>query len=94
MRARGVTVRSRATDVACSVCLSVCLSVRLCVYLCLCQHVSLLDITVRPTKTDEPIEIDDMPFELWTRMGPRNHVLDGGANTSRGSNLGGGLFPH
>ena len=26
-------------------------------------------------KTAEPIE---MPFRLWARMGPRNHVLDGG----------------
>jgi len=26
-------------------------------------------------KTAEPIE---MPFGLWTRMGPRNYVLDGG----------------
>jgi len=26
-------------------------------------------------KTAEPIE---MPFGLWARMGPRNHVLDGG----------------
>jgi len=28
-----------------------------------------------PAKTAEPIE---MPFEVWTRVGPRNHVLDGG----------------
>ena len=27
-----------------------------------------------PAKTAEPIE---MPFGLWTRVGPRNHVLDG-----------------
>jgi len=26
----------------------------------------------------EPIE---MPFALWTRMGPRKHVLDGGPDT-------------
>ena len=26
-------------------------------------------------KTAEPIE---MPFGFWARMGPRNHVLDGG----------------
>jgi len=30
---------------------------------------------VGPAKMAEPIE---MPFGLWTRMGPRNHVLDGG----------------
>jgi len=29
---------------------------------------------VSPTKTAEPIE---MPFGLWTRMGPRKHVLHG-----------------
>jgi len=27
-----------------------------------------------PAKTAEPIE---MPFGMWTRVGPRNHVLDG-----------------
>jgi len=27
-----------------------------------------------PAKTAEPIE---MPFGLWTRVGQRNHVLDG-----------------
>ena len=30
-----------------------------------------------PAKTDEPIEI---PFGLWTRVGPMNHVLDSGAD--------------
>jgi len=29
---------------------------------------------VSPAKTAEPIE---MPFGLWARVGPRNHVLDG-----------------
>jgi len=28
-------------------------------------------------KTAEPI---DMPFEMWTQVGPRKHVLDGGAH--------------
>jgi len=28
-----------------------------------------------PAKTAEPIE---MPFGLYTRVGPRNHALDGG----------------
>ena len=28
-----------------------------------------------PAKTDEPIE---MPFGLWSRVGPRNHTLGGG----------------
>jgi len=30
---------------------------------------------VGPAKTAEPI---DIPFGLWTRIGSRNHVLDGG----------------
>jgi len=45
----------------------VCLSVGLSV----CLSVTIAS----PTKTVEPIE---MPFGLWTRVGPRNHVLDGG----------------
>jgi len=32
---------------------------------------------VSPAKTAEPIE---MPFGLWTRVGPRSHVSDGGAD--------------
>jgi len=32
-------------------------------------------------KTAEPIE---MPFGLWARMGPRNHVLDGGSDLPMG----------
>ena len=36
-----------------------------------CRSVTI----VSPAKTAEPIE---MPFRLWTRVGPRNHVLDGG----------------
>ena len=31
-------------------------------------------------KTAEPME---MPFSLWARKGPRNHVLDGGQDHSR-----------
>jgi len=33
------------------------------------------DIAVICAKTAEPIE---MPFGLWARIGPRNHVLHGG----------------
>jgi len=40
---------------------------------CLC--VCLLIAFVSPTKTVKPIE---MPFAWVTRVGPRNHVLDGG----------------
>ena len=36
--------------------------------------VFLLVIFVSPAKTAEPIE---MPFVGWTRVGPRNHLLDG-----------------
>jgi len=32
--------------------------------------------SVQHRRTAKPIEI---PFRLWTRVGPRNHVLDGGA---------------
>jgi len=35
-----------------------------------------------PCKTAQPIEI---PFGLRTRMGPRNHVLDGGPDPPMGS---------
>jgi len=37
--------------------------------------VGLYVTIVSPAKTAEPIE---MPFKLWTRLGPRNHVLDEG----------------
>ena len=39
-----------------------------------CVSVGLSVTIVSPAKTAEPIE---MPFGLWTRIGPRNHVLDG-----------------
>ena len=58
-------MRLIVTDVQCSVCLSVCTSA------CLC--VCLLVITVSPTKAADPIEV---PFKAWTRVDPRNHVLD------------------
>jgi len=35
-----------------------------------CRSVTL----VNPAQMAEPIE---MPFGLWTRVGPRKHVLDG-----------------
>ena len=43
--------------------------------LCVC----LLDITMSCAKTSEPIE---MPFGVWTRVGPRNHVQAGDARES------------
>jgi len=42
---------------------------------CLCLSIGLSVTLVSPAKTAESIE---MPFELRTRVGPRNHVLDGG----------------
>jgi len=41
----------------------------------LCRSVSLSVTIVSPAKTAEPIE---MPFRLWTRVGPTKHVLDWG----------------
>ena len=41
--------------------------------------VGLSDTIVSPAKTAEPIE---MPFWVWTRVGPVNHVLDGGTDSS------------
>jgi len=40
-----------------------------------CRSVCLSVTFVRRAKTAEPIE---MPFALWTLVGPRNHILDGG----------------
>jgi len=40
-----------------------------------CRSVCLSVTFVSPAKTAEPIEI---LFRLRTRVGPRNHVLDGG----------------
>ena len=39
-----------------------------------CLSVGLSITIVEPAKTAEPIEL---PFEMWTWVGPRNHVLDG-----------------
>jgi len=66
-------MRPVVTDrVAWSVGLSVCLS---------CLSVGLSVTLVSPAKTAEPIE---MPFGLWTLVGPRNHVLDGGPDPPMG----------
>jgi len=43
----------------------------------LCLSVGLSVMTVSTVKTAELIE---MPFGMWTRVGPRKHVLDGGAH--------------
>jgi len=50
--------------------------------LCVC----LLDTTVSPTRTDEPIE-------LWTRLGSRNHKVGWGTDPpGKGAIL--GVIPH
>ena len=41
-----------------------------------CPNISY-ESAVSCAKTAEPIE---MRFRLWTRMGPRKHVLDGGSD--------------
>jgi len=55
-------------------CLPVCLSVWLSVCMPPCLSACLLDTTVSPAKTDDPIE---MPVGAWTRTGARNHTLGG-----------------
>ena len=43
---------------------------------CLSVCVSVCDVTMRyPAKTAGPIE---MPFSMWSAIGPSNHVLHGG----------------
>jgi len=44
-----------------------------------CQSVCPSVTIVSHTKTAEPIE---MLLKLWTRIGPRKHVLDGGPDPS------------
>jgi len=43
------------------------------VYLSVCLSVTI----VSPAKTTQPIE---MSFAMWTRVGPRQHALDGGTH--------------
>jgi len=42
---------------------------------CFCLSVRWSVATLSPAKTAEPME---MPFRMWTRVGPVNHVLDEG----------------
>ena len=44
----------------------------------------LSDISISCPKTDEPIE---MIFGVWTRVGPRNHVLGGGPHVPAGREI-------
>ena len=57
-----------------------------------CSVVCLLDTTVSPTKTAEPIEA---PFGLQTRVSPTNHALGGRQDPEREGAvfLGGGGCP-
>jgi len=50
-----------------------------------------LSVTVVSPPERLKVETIEMPFGLWSRMGPRNHVLDGGPDTlmTRGSFEGG-----
>jgi len=52
--------------------------------------VCLLVSTVSCAKTDELIEV---PFGVWTRVGPINHVLDGVADRPREKEFWSGRFP-
>jgi len=57
---------------------------------CVCVLVwsACLLVTISCAKTSESIE---MPFRIWTRVEPTNHVSVGGPNTPKGrDNLGGG----
>ena len=39
-----------------------------------CRSVCLLDMTISPAKMGK---LTDVTFGVWTRVHPRNHVLDG-----------------
>ena len=41
------------------------------------EHTNVKHTVASPAKTAEPIEV---PFGMWTRVGPRNHILDNGAH--------------
>ena len=58
------------------------------------DRVAWLAVTVSPTKTVEPTQI---PFEMWTWVGPKNYVLVGGPDphgrgTFEGDDV--GIFLH
>jgi len=62
------------------------LSSVVCPSICLSVSVTLASLA----NTAEPIE---MPFGLWARMGPRNHVLDRGPDAREGAILRGKACP-
>jgi len=49
-----------------------------------CVNWLLILVAVSYAKTAEPIET---PFGMWTRVGPRKHVLDGGAHWRNLANI-------
>jgi len=57
---------------------------------CVRLYVCLLVTTVSCAKSAEPIE---MPFGLWTQVGPRNHVLSGAWIPQERGNLGPAMRP-
>jgi len=58
---------------------------RYAVVVCVC----LLDKTASPTKKAEPIQ---MPFGLWTQVGPRNHALGEGPDPPRRRGILGDMY--
>jgi len=50
-------------------------------YSVVCLSVCVLVTATYSTKTAEPVEV---PIGVWNRVGPRNHVLDGGLDLPRG----------
>ena len=51
-----------------------------CSVVCVCVCLSVYVTEMSPTKTAEAIE---MPFGMWARVGPHNHVLDRGPDPPR-----------
>jgi len=43
--------------------------------------VTIISMIISPSKT---VELIEMPFRLWTQVGPRNHILDGGPDPPMG----------
>ena len=67
-------IKPHRSTVGLSVCLFVCLSV--------CRSVGLSVMITNTAKTAEPI---DLQFGMWTRVGPRNCVLDGSRSPREGT---------
>jgi len=72
-------MRPTARDVVWSVCC-----------LCVCLFVGRNSEHCEPYKTNEAIEI---PFGIWTRVGPTNHALGGGPDSRQEKGQFGGCSP-